>query len=458
MRFWICTSSVLGLMVAACGGDSGDRSSGSQSTTMTTTGMGTGGTGDTGMADGSTASQSGTTTAGGTGESGSASQGSASADTGTGGATSGSTSSASSSGTGADSTGSTTALTATGGTTGGPIPCDVAEADLEPVPPNIMLVLDKSGSMVSTLDNDMNGVMDGFWDHDANPNTPVVSRWNSLYDVVDFIVTTFDSQINFGANLFPSTSATQTYNANACLVSNVPEIAVGPGNAAAILGGIPAAGATDLYGGTPATAGITVARDHLVTLNPDNPRAIIFITDGAANCSASAGNEFERFEEYDDQLPVVVGDAWTNDEIPTYVVGIDIENAVSPATDDGNPDNTNTYDALNVVANAGGKPKGGAEDFYQTTNQNELQDALQLIIDDALTCTVPLMPPPAFPDLLQVLIGGMNVPQVMDCQNEDGWMYTNPNGPYDSIELCGTWCDSLKTEGSVTAEYYCNPG
>jgi hypothetical protein len=333
------------------------------------------------------------------------------------------------------------------GTSAGVVPCDVAEATLEPVTPNIMLVLDKSGSMISNT-----------WDHDANGGTPEVTRWYSLYQVVDFVVTTFDAQINFGANLFPAENATNQYNANACIVGNAPEIPVAPMNQAAILGGIPGAGDIDIFGGTPATTGFTVARDHLVGLNPGTPRAAIFVTDGAANCSADAVDNFQRFEVYDDELPIVVGDAWTDDGIPTYVVGIDILDAISPVVNDGNPDNTNLFDELNTVAVAGGVPNGGAAQFYQTTNQNELQDALQQIIDDALSCIVPLDPEPAFPELLEIYVDDMMVPPVMDCATEDGWVYSTPAGPYDSIELCGTWCDALKVSGSLTAEYYCNAG
>jgi len=360
--------------------------------------------------------------------------------------------------TGTDTTAATTVDTSTSAdespessdeapaTTGDVVPCDIAEATLTPVPPNIMLVLDKSGSMITNS-----------WDHDENPNTGTVTRWYSLYQVVDFVVTTFNEQINFGANLFPSENATATYNANGCLMSNGPEIPVAPLNQDAILNGIPGANETAIYGGTPAAEGIEVARNHLVTFDPDEPRAIIFITDGAANCASDAADNYQRFEVYDEQLPVVVGDTWTNDGIPTYVVGIDISNAVSPIATDGNPDSTNTYDELETVAAAGGVPNGGPL-FYQTTNQNELQAALQQIIDDALSCTVPLDPPPAFPDLLEVYIDNMMVPPAADCAADDGWIYTNPNGPYDSIELCGAWCDALKQVGSVTAEYYCDAG
>jgi len=334
-----------------------------------------------------------------------------------------------------------------GSTTEDVVPCDVAEATLEPVPPNVMLVLDKSGSMVNNS-----------WDHDAMGGTPDITRWDSLYQVVDFVTTTFDSQINFGAVLFPAINATSTYNAAACTVGGSPDVDIASMNSAAILAAIPDATETEIFGGTPATAGVIVGRDHLLEQDPENPRALILVTDGAANCALEAATNFQRFEEYDEQLPVVVGNAWTADGIPVYVVGIDVEDVTSDATNDGYPNNTNTYDALNEVAVAGGQPLPGMEQFYQTTNQLELQDALQAIISNALSCVVPLDPEPAFPDLLEVIVSNMNVPQVMDCATEDVWVYSNPMGPYDSIELCGTWCDELKAAGSVTAEYYCDPG
>ena len=70
------------------------------------------------------------------------------------------------------------------------MPCEEIKATLKPVEPNIALVLDKSGSMVANPA--------GLWDHDADPNTPKITRWNSLYQVVQFIVTDYNDSINFG--------------------------------------------------------------------------------------------------------------------------------------------------------------------------------------------------------------------------------------------------------------------
>lgn len=84
-------------------------------------------------------------------------------------------------------------------------------------------------------------------------------------------------------------------------------------------------------------AGVTTALDHLRTLDAQIPRAILLITDGAANCIDDADPEV-MFEQYDASIHTIVGDAFTLDGIPTYVVGVGIEDATSPAHKDGSPD------------------------------------------------------------------------------------------------------------------------
>jgi hypothetical protein len=323
-------------------------------------------------------------------------------------------------------------------------------ATLKPVVPNMMLVLDKSGSMVANPA--------GFWDHDADPNTPKITRWNSLYEVVKLVVTDFNDAINFGANLFPSTMAKKEYTAAACVVNAQPEIPVAPMNKDAILNGIPQAGDLSLVGGTPTFSGITAALNHLKTLDPAVPRAILLVTDGAANCAVGVAPP-PLFENYDQTVHTLVENAWNNDKIPTYVVGIDTQNVVSGNTQDGNPNGINTYTKLNELAVQGGKPKDDPnEKFYNAVNQIQLKAALDIIAKDALSCIIPLAEPPAFPKATKVIVGGKAVPMVMDCTMENGWVYTNPMGPYDAIELCGTACSDLKIAKQADVQFFCDAG
>ncbi len=352
----------------------------------------------------------------------------------------------------------TSADTTTGDETGDPdsttgmdetgdVPCQVQMATLTPVIPNMVMVLDKSGSMLTP------------WDHDANPNTPTITRWNSLYQVVDLVLTKFNESVNFGANLFPNKSAQPTYDANACLVNMNVEVPVAPLNKAAILAAIPPANTNNIAGGTPASAGMIAALNHLKTLDPDIPRAVLLVTDGAANCKSNAVNDLDRFESYDNALHTVVFNAAQNDNIATYVVGINTLNAVSPVVVDGNPDSINPYQKLNELATQGGKPKNDPnEKFYNANNQIELNDALDTIIADAVSCVIPLDPAPDKPELTEVKIMGVVIPKVNNCANQNGWVYTNPNGPYDAIELCGTACTNLKQTGEADVNFFCVAG
>src|SRR5262249_28623138 len=139
-----------------------------------------------------------------------------------------------------------------------------------------------------------------------NPNTPTITRWNSLYQVVNNVVTTFDDQIFFGSVLFPSTDAQNVYGPAACITNDFPEVTVGPNNAATILASIPPANTGNSYGGTPAATGIQTAYDHLLQLDPNIPAVMILVTDGAANCSQNAMNNNQLFEVYDTNLPMIV--------------------------------------------------------------------------------------------------------------------------------------------------------
>ncbi len=338
---------------------------------------------------------------------------------------------------------------ATGTTDGGDASSTGAEAggtceqaqfsfDLEPQTPNVMLVLDKSRSMSN------------LWDHDLDPSTPQISRWHSLFNVVDYLTAELQEEINFGAQLFPSADAwlDEPTNVYSCAVSEQPEVSVAALTREAILDAMPAPGDFSISGGTPASTGVTNAIEHLVALGSDLPRAIILITDGAANCNPAEAPEDTLFV-YDDTLPDIVYEAFTMHQIPVYVVGINIldEMGTKPAV--------NPHQALTEVALAGGVPSQGIDAFYNSFNEMELADAVGQVVG-AIECTVTLEVEPDFPDHVEVTVSGTTYPQVADCDAEDGWVYTSPNGPFNAIQLCGVACDDLQGEGGViSVDYVC---
>jgi hypothetical protein len=326
------------------------------------------------------------------------------------------------------------------------------------VPPQIMLVVDASGSMVVEANK---------WDHDLDPDTAEVTRWFSLHGVVDTIMTNFGAAMYSGLQRFPSAAACDPhpcYNATSCSTESTPEVEMALDNGMAILGALPGpnADSTEIEGGTPATKGIVSALDHLLMQPEELPRYLLLVTDGAANCNTDLPFP-DYIETYDETLPTTVEDAFMNEGIPTFVVGIDIQDALSGVGSDGAPE-ANPYERLNDVALAGGVPKNegmDAEKFFNATNQGELLMALEGILGEITDCTIDLSEAGELPDPIQIpyitfTSDGLPVPgPVDDCETEDGWAWIEVGV---IMTFCGTYCDDFKNgTAAFDGTYGCPP-
>lgn len=330
------------------------------------------------------------------------------------------------------------------GTTGEPSPnidpsaCIEETLQLTVEPPQVMLLLDKSYSMVEFQ-----------WDHDGDALTPTVTRWNSLYTVVDALVHDVESSMDLGMVLFPSPTVADNDADTACLVDPTPGAAMAPANADAIVGALPGPTATDLYGGTPVSGGMAVVLEHLAEVADGRPQAVVLVTDGAANCMAGTSG-MGVFTEYDANLAPLVADAFA-DGIATYVVGVDIVDALGIYPQD------NPYVRLSELALAGGVPRAGAEPFYNTTDEDELLTALAGITT-ALGCTLALDTPATSADQLTVEVNGVEVPRVTACGPDGiGWRFVEDAAPYESIELCAATCDAAHVQAELDVTYACPP-
>lgn len=354
------------------------------------------------------------------------------------------------------------------GTDTKPEACDKVNIKLAQAPSNLMLVLDKSGSMVQNT-----------WDHDQNEMTPKVTRWRSLYEVVKLVTTEFNASINFGAQLFPSAMATKSASKQACQTQSPPEVGVKAGNGAAILKAIPAADATvAVQGGTPATEAIKSAWDHLKTIPKGEGGApvMVLVTDGAANCHDAMGAckkdddtnpdcQSALFTKYDARLESVVSEAKAAG-IRTYVIGIDI---VDKPDDPKYKDPTlkvSTHEKLDAVAAAGGATKTGSK-YYNVTQEKQLLTALQDIAGQVRTCVVDLQESGgSLPDRDQVpyvsfTVSGKAVPLLKgatSCEGQNGWRWVlNDKGEHAKVEMCGSYCQELKVSAKLDGEYGCPP-
>lgn len=298
-------------------------------------------------------------------------------------------------------------------------PCQVEETPIEPIPSDILFVLDKSGSMSMEQ-----------WDHDNDVQTPTITRWKSLHSVVETVVTSFDAKLNFGAKLYPKIDAGSYINQGACEITPGIEVPVAPNNADALLAGIPGPD-FEVLGGTPSYQALSESFTYVKSLMTGLEAAVIFITDGEISCDNPPAAAI-----------AVISDAYENAGIPTYVVGIDVDAVTSSQ--------------LNQFALAGGKPiANGQYKFYQATDQNELQAAMQSILDDTVSCLLPVDPEPAYPELFEVWLDGQEIDETADCANESGWRWT---AEHTEIELCGASCTALKQGNGIEAKYFCLAG
>lgn len=299
--------------------------------------------------------------------------------------------------------------------------CGESNFQAEPLPPNIMLVLDKSGSMF----------MEKWLD-----NGVTKSRWASLHATTEFLLDAFGDEVNFGLKLFPSYMGSSTPDElTACHVDPGVEVPCTSGSASDILDKMPDANA-NFEGATPTVSALMAAREHLESLDDPNPEAAILIVDGRTNCSQS------------NLVLAAVAAGAKEKGILVYVVGIDLD--------------IQTVLGLAPVATA-----GGTEKIYNSTDSKALASSLEEIVDGIASCTVPLKEQPPYPELVKVSIDGKKkVPHLKkytSCQaaaldgNKSGWVYHTAKAPYEEIELCGSSCDAFKKSPKVDIAYECPP-
>ncbi len=347
----------------------------------------------------------------------------------------------------------TSALTSTDETTGNMC----AEVWIEPeyVFPNLLILVDASSSMVRET-----------WDDDGDPLTPEVTRWSSARKLVKQVVDGLDATTHLGVQRFPAAAACPNAtldapscsDADACLVDAEPEVPVGPDQGDAIFASLPgsSADAIEIAGGSPAAAAFSVAHDHLLPLAETSYSAILLITDGAPNCGQGLSLP-ESLETYDASLVAQVDAAFSADQIPTYVVGVDVQDA--PTQPGFDSPATNPFTTLNELALAGGMPQNFGMDpqkFYTLDEPQTLLDAFPPFADD-YTCTIDLTmteagaPDPELVDQLQVFLDD-SVYETDDCANEDGWAWIVKG---EIMSFCGADCGEFAMGAPAHIIYGC---
>ncbi len=267
-------------------------------------------------------------------------------------------------------------------------------------PPDLLLVVDKSGSMSETL-----GTGD--------------VKWWVMRDALTSIVSDYEGGINFGLLLFPFGS-----ECTAGIVSS--QIGAPASDISLTLNlTIPA-------GGTPTHTTLQGALQYYngIDVNPQG-RYVLLATDGQPNCR----------DMNDPNVPTVTEtiaaiNALRSANIPTYVLGFGDAVNNDPTT-------------LQSMAEA-----GGTGNYYACNSPAELQAALDAIAGslEVPPCTFDLAVVPEDPDKIAVFFDGEPVPR--DPGHQNGWDY---DAVSNQITIYGAACDELQSGSvtEVTVDYGC---
>jgi hypothetical protein len=302
----------------------------------------------------------------------------------------------------------------TGSGTGGMMSCGQTNVPIMPLPPDILIIEDRSGSM---NDDDTDTMCAG--------GCGATSKWALITAALNNVASQTDTTVNWGLKFFA--------DADAVCGVNSPGVAVpiAPMSSAAIATAI--TGATAANGGvtngsrTPTAKAVTAGVAYLQTLTDPNPKYLLLATDGLPNCAA--GNNNNTADDSAGAEAAVAAALTAGFE--TFVVGIaTTADAMATAT-------------LNAMATNGGQAQTGAATmYYAVADTASLETALGKIVGIVANCTISLAGAPT--NFTNVAISatdstGKKVEVMQDPTN--GWAY---DASKKNIVLNGTACDSLK--------------
>ena len=267
-------------------------------------------------------------------------------------------------------------------------------------PVDILVVLDRSGSMAYSISDDC-------YCTGQNPrcsNTAgCTDRWTAVKGALDQTVNA-NASINWGLEFYSSPNGAD------CSVSLAPQVAIGANSGPTILNQM---GTVTPANHTPTAAAINAATMYMQSVVDGNSRAILLATDGMPNCVGGRVNS-------DDDMPAttaaVAGAAAAG--FPVYVVGMGPQASI-----------TN----LNQLAVA-----GGTGSYYPADSAQSLSDSLATIskiVSTTCEFQTPMVPPD--PTKVYVYVNKVFVEQSAD----NGWVCGDPT--CSDILLTGTYCADM---------------
>ncbi len=296
--------------------------------------------------------------------------------------------------------------------------CGQVNNPLKVVPPDVLLIQDRSGSM----DNDDNDKACG------RGGCGATSKWSEMTVAVTQVVTTTQATVNWGLKFFADGS-----DVEACQVLPGATVPVASNNAGPITAALARRGART---NTPTRAALQAGTAYLKSLQDTNPKYILLATDGEPNCAAGCiGDDCSMTPNPPEEMAseMAVADAAAAG-IKVFVVGIgNVASAVA---------------VLNQMAINGGEARtGAATSYYAATDQSALTTALDQIVGKVASCTLPLPGKPQDPTNVIVEDQATKTQIPRDPTHAEGWDYTDASDT--AIQLYGTACANV-TKGTYS--------
>ena len=281
------------------------------------------------------------------------------------------------------------------------VECAEGDFTLASVAPQVMLVLDRSGSMGSSFGTS--------------------TRWATTVAALEVALPPVDATMQLGLFLFPAQSLT----GQECTVSSTPAFWPSAGQVGAILSSLRS---TSMVGGTPTAAALDAAA---AALDGTVPRAMVLATDGLPNCNAALNAATcacpsqgcgSAARCIDDARTLERLSAWAEAGIPTFIIGIG--------------DEVQSTSLLDAMAKAGGRPFSGAHAYAAASSPATLQQAFIDIRDQLSACTFVTASVPDQGGAMTVWLDGVPVPH--DASGTQGWAWSAE--ARGELVLRGDWC------------------